>query len=689
MRLHLASVALVLVVGNVAWPGEMAVAPADVVIGPQSPGERGAKVTFERLAGPNAKSAAYSQRTRLLSLAVERGETPSPFVQPGMFRATYLATLSLPMRDRYRFRVDGRGSCKLTINGEKVLDGSLRPGKSLETAQPVRLNKGDNDINLVFESSAMGDGQFRLFWAGTDFAFEPIAPERLAWPAGDADLRAGEQLQYGLQLFAERRCARCHDPIERRIGESAFGELDESGPDLRTIAGRARRDWLAAWLRDPREFRPDATMPKFHFAGQKDADDVAAYLAGLGAPLTGPEFAPVAAAAGGKRFRQLGCVACHVPPERDRSEAKLGARIALDFVPQKWHAAALVLYLQDPQRDYTHSRMPNFALSLDDATTIAAYLLAAPATALPVSHGNADNGKRLVKHHGCAKCHALDVPHEEEIAGNLANIDAGRGCLASGAAAKKAPDHGFTDEQRAASRAFLPFAIEAPFRRAPLDFVARHIRAERCTACHALDSERSTWARTAEQASVPTPVPLDEDPVAMGLPALTWIGAKLQPSWIEKFVLGEQESPRPWLRARMPAFHAHGAAIVAGLVREHGYGAADEPPDPPDAQSAIFGERLINMGTGFGCVQCHAVGNKPAVQVFEREGIELLTSRRRLRHEYYARWLLDPTRIDPDSRMPPFAKGGKTAFTEVLGGDGAKQFEAIWNYLGSLLPAPR
>jgi len=124
-------------------------------------------------------------------------------------------------------------------------------------------------------------------------------------------------------------------------------------------------------------------------------------------------------------------------------------------------------------------------------------------------------------------------------------------------------------------------------------------------------------------------------------------------------------------------------------VREHGYGAGDEPPVAADAQMAIHGERLLAMTKGFGCVQCHALGDQPPVQVFERQGIELLTARRRLRHEYYTRWLLDPTRLDPDSRMPKFAPNGRTAFTDVLGGDGAQQFEAIWQYLGSRLPRGR
>jgi hypothetical protein len=278
-------------------------------------------------------------------------------------------------------------------------------------------------------------------------------------------------------------------------------------------------------------------------------------------------------------------------------------------------------------------------------------------------------------------CHALDVQLEDRPWPRLQSLDLSRGCLAD--RPQNAPDHGLSAEQIDALRAFVQFADVAPFRRSPLDFAARHLHADRCTSCHALDGEPSVWARYAERANAKAPLPKDQDPMAQGVPALTWTGSKLQPSWIEHFVTGHEQSPRPWLSARMPSFTQHGAAIAQGLVREHGYGGQDEPDAAPDAALAMHGERLVGQGTGFFCVQCHALGDKKAVQVFEREGIELLTARGRLRHEYFTRWLADPPRLDPDSKMPRYADGkGRTAFTEVLGGDARQQFEAIWQYLG-------
>ena len=117
--------------------------PQDPVPAP-APRMVGAKVTFVRLG--DGKPTPVHARARLLSLAVERGETPTPFLEPGLFRATYEAVLVLPARERVRFRIDGRGTAALHVNGEQVLDGTLRAGKPLETSAEVRLKKGDNDI---------------------------------------------------------------------------------------------------------------------------------------------------------------------------------------------------------------------------------------------------------------------------------------------------------------------------------------------------------------------------------------------------------------------------------------------------------------------------------------------------------------------------------------------------------------
>src|SRR5262245_20388321 len=132
-----------------------------------APRATGLKVTYAPLdADQRHKEGEHSVRARVLSLCVEAGEAPAPLLSPGMFEATFRGLLPLPVRDRYRFRVEGKGAFELHVNGEKVLIGTLRPGKPEETAQPVKLNKGDNEIVARIESSAVGEAQLRVSWSG-------------------------------------------------------------------------------------------------------------------------------------------------------------------------------------------------------------------------------------------------------------------------------------------------------------------------------------------------------------------------------------------------------------------------------------------------------------------------------------------------------------------------------------------
>lgn len=647
--------------------------------GSTPPRVRGLEVTFETMGAGKGKEPAHCQTARVLSLCVERGETPTPFVPPGAFRATFRALLPLAARDRYQFRAVGRGTLRLSINGESVLSGTLNVNRPLETAQAVRLKKGDNELVAVFDSLPLGEGQFRVSWSGPEFGFEPIAPELFVLPDPVVTLD-GSRLRHGQQLFLDHRCARCHEPVQR-IGESAFGEFDQPGPDLRAVGARLQTNWIAALLRDPRALVPHARMPRLPFAAPGDVADIAAWLGGLGRPLAAPEFTAEEGSRGQELFEQLGCIACHVMPQ-EKDSAGIGERSRLDHLRQKWHPAALVAFLQQPSRDYPHIAMPDFGLSRADAQALGAFLWQVVAPPLPEVRGNPEQGRRLAQRYGCIHCHELDVPLDGRRERALQTLNPVRGCLGDDA---KAPAFGFGPADIDALRAFLPRAEQVLSRRAPVDYAQRAVAARRCTACHGMDGIASVWATVTNARSAVDPLPVDRDPTAQGVPALTWVGDKLQPSWLEHFVTGRESSPRPWLHARMPAFARDGGVITGGLVREHGHGSADEPAGAVDPSLAVHGQNLVRVGQGFGCVQCHGIGDQPPVQVFERQGINFAVAASRLRKEYYTRWLLDPLRIDADARMPKYADAkGKTAFTEVLGGDAARQFEAIWHYLVTL-----
>ena len=68
--------------------------------------------------------------------------------------------------------------------------------------------------------------------------------------------------------------------------------------------------------------------------------------------------------------------------------------------------------------------------------------------------------------------------------------------------------------------------------------------------------------------------------------------------------------------------------------------------------------------------------------MFEAPGINLGYAYQRLQKDYFHRWMLNPLRFEPTTRMPKFAQDdGNTPLTDVLGGKAKDQFEGIWKYL--------
>ena len=101
-----------------------------------------------------------------------------------------------------------------------------------------------------------------------------------------------------------------------------------------------------------------------------------------------------------------------------------------------------------------------------------------------------------------------------------------------------------------------------------------------------------------------------------------------------------------------------------------------------DPNLAKFGRDLVGVDGGFSCVACHGVKNRPPLQVFEAQGVNFARVNERAHPEYLMRWMLDPLRVDPQTRMPDyFDEDARSVLVDVLEGDAKKQIEAIGQYL--------
>lgn len=664
-------------------------APAE----PSAPLAPGLAVAFRSASGTDARVA------RVAALYVPSGRPPTPFLAPAPFQADFEGFLTLDLGTECTFSATGRGTLEVRVNGTLALEAR---GDDFSKTQgnPVFLKKGRNRLAVRYSSPAEGDAFFRLSWSSHDFPQEPVGPPAVFHDPSIPTLARPGLLRQGLEVLISRRCVNCHTAGEAAEktpymtrSSPAYIDYELQGPSLKDAGARLRPEWMARWIHDPRSFRADATMPRFADLDAQEAADLAAFLATLGAPPPeGPAPAPQAVAEGGRLFAQLRCAGCHTRPDRDPTPS----RVPLSHVAAKWRPAALKEFLQAPARHYPWIGMPDFGLSDAEASALAAFLLArSRGEASPSPAGDARRGAERARARRCTACH--EIPGVERAPAGppaLAKIPAEgwtRGCLAPRPAAP-APDFGLAEPERRAAAEFARTTDASALYReeyAPAEFAERQIRALRCTACHRRDGQAELWASLQGEVKdlLPPRKPADPDfeeapAEELPVPSLTWIGEKLKPEWMGRFLKGEvPERPRPFLAPlRMPSFRG-AEALARGLAATHGFPPSSAPEPAPDPELSAAGHRLAGPNGGFDCLACHGIGPRAATKVFEAPGPNLKLARDRLTKEYFVRWMRAPLRLEPGTKMPQFFPDGRSPLVEVLDGDAARQIEALWQYL--------
>jgi len=538
-------------------------------------------------------------------------------------------------------------------------------------------------------------------------------------------LEGAEEIARGEKLFEDLGCHGCHltegyEDLAKENGVSAVG------PSLRRIAAKVDPPWLVRWVTNPHEFRPRTRMPNFMFS-EEQAVQIAAYLlsdtkapsdewlAGHPAPAAGGD-----AAHGKELVDSIGCRACHAL-SADEVAGQLGANkdIApnLSKIAEKTGPQWIYNWIRNPRGYSAVARMPSLRLSDDEARAITAYLVTlgakqpgAPDLATRLADpANVAGGEKLVRKYGCAGCH--DIPgmetesrigvelsafgsktKEELFFGDRTDVPETwddwtyNKLLTPRTYATKwieqlMPQFDLADEDIKALRGFLTSRTDA---KVPAKYAYRSATQERvvqgrllvarynCTGCHVIEGGGGNIRR------------LYEDQPSFAPPILQTEGEKVQADWLFNFVKAPS-SIRPWLKVRMPTFGLSDGEANTVV----GYFEALDKVEVPfvHIERAAFSRanveagKLLTSKDYFDCFSCHQRGAEKPQGPPEGWAPDLALAHARLNPEWIIKWLHDPQKVMPGTKMPSFFPGGPP---DVLGGDDEAQIRALRDYVVSL-----
>jgi cbb3-type cytochrome oxidase cytochrome c subunit len=477
----------------------------------------------------------------------------------------------------------------------------------------------------------------------TEYLWSKSKPAQ--FPAG----RTGGNAAAGEQIVETVGCFGCHavGPIEENANQSQTRR--KHGFNLANQGSKVTPTWLYNWVKDPAQVWPETKMPSLRLTDE-EAANVTAYLASL--KNTQWEAKPA--------------------PQTDPA--------ALDEVTLE--------LLRANSTDF-EAREKLKGMSLDQK--------------------NLYTGERLISRYGCYGCHnipgfenAQPIGTELTEAGSklIAQFDFGFlpiehsrrgwyeqklhdprifdvGRVKRPEELLKMPNFHFNDQEVTAITGVLTSLVRDVV---PLEMrdkttaeiaAGRQLIAEKnCKGCHIIEGAGGDIRTTLDQALIP--------------PNLATEGAKTQPLWLHSFLMDPNiVRLRPWLTARMPTFHftEQQAATI-----ERYFSAVDRVDYPFVTTDIDTDNEKLSVGgdlfTKLQCASCHPTSNVlPAGKAPEDLAPNLLLAGQRLRPEWVLRWLTDPQRIVPGTRMPTFFPDGQSPFPQILGGNSPAQIQAVRDHL--------
>ena len=231
------------------------------------------------------------------------------------------------------------------------------------------------------------------------------------------------------------------------------------------------------------------------------------------------------------------------------------------------------------------------------------------------------------------------------------------------------------EKERAALAAFLKSGLAGHGSPAAIYSARVALRRFNCLNCHTRDGEGGIPNDLANQMRLLEKAENADD---VRPPLLTGVGHKTRSTWL-KSVLTDRGRARPWMQLRMPQYGESNVGFLPEALT-HLEGAATDDSIrqfPLNTQTIALGKQIIGK-SGLGCISCHDIGG---VANTGTRGPDLATIKERVRYDWYDRWMHQPLRMAPGTRMPQAFVDGKSTLTTVLDGDPEGQAVAMWSYL--------
>lgn len=292
--------------------------------------------------------------------------------------------------------------------------------------------------------------------------------------------------------------------------------------------------------------------------------------------------------------------------------------------------------------------------------------------------GLAKQGQELFASAGCASCHQMKfsgkpIASKLQARGLIDLAELNEGCLSD------APKPGLPHYQLSElQRSHLVAAIESAKSgsgHVSEQAIHRTMAQFNCFACHDRDKQggveevrneffTSTMKEMGDEGRIP--------------PSLNGVGDKLTEEWM-KNILGNGSKDRPYMLTMMPKFGASNVSHLTAAFRD-----ADLKTEAkiaeyslPDPKMKAAGRKLAG-DKALSCIKCHTFNGSKALGI---QSIDLSIMSKRLREDWFHRYMENPQIYRPGTRMPAPWPSGIALIEDVLDAHAGQQMHAVWLYL--------